>query len=313
LRFSLGLPTDRVDALDEFVTGGAVMEMAAAAEAAGFDAVYVTEHPIPGDDWLASGGHHALDPFVALSFAAAATSTLRLLTNLVVAPYRNPFLLAKAAASLDVLSGGRLILGLGAGYLESEFAALGVPFEDRVARFDDVLAVLDDVWTGESVVCSSPRFTAAGNTALPRPVQRPRPPIWLGGNSKLTLRRVAEKTDGWMPLPNPAKVAARRRSPVLESLDDLTARLAMLRGFASDAARSEPIDVMFMPIGSPPYGQDGFSVDALLAEIDAQAALGVTQMAVGFAFPGHAAPNKLATRQQFLDLTERFGKEVIGR
>src|SRR5438552_2928572 len=91
-----------------FLDGDAIGEYAAAAEKAGFDAVSVTEHPIPNERWLGAGGHNAFDPFVELSFAAAATSRLRLLTNITVVPYRNPFLLAKSAASLDRLSKGRL-------------------------------------------------------------------------------------------------------------------------------------------------------------------------------------------------------------
>lgn len=107
MRFILSLPFMSHPQNPDFLTQEAVATVAQAAEAAGFDAVSVTEHPIPEDDWLASGGHDALDPFVALSFAAAATSTIRLLTNLTVVPYRNPFLLAKSAASLDRLSGVR--------------------------------------------------------------------------------------------------------------------------------------------------------------------------------------------------------------
>ena len=91
MKISLGLPTNRVDRPEEFVTGGAVVEMAQCAEAAGFDAVYVTEHPFPPDAWMASGGHHALDPFVALAFAAAGTNRIRLQTNLCVLPYRNQY------------------------------------------------------------------------------------------------------------------------------------------------------------------------------------------------------------------------------
>ncbi len=131
MRLSVGLPTHRVDRADEFVTADAVAQLAAAAEAAGFDAVFVTDHPFPTDGWLAHGGHHALDPLVALAFAAAATRTLRLHTNLFVLAYRNPFVSAKAIATLDVLSGGRVILGVGAGYLEGEFDALGAPFDER--------------------------------------------------------------------------------------------------------------------------------------------------------------------------------------
>ena len=104
MRWSLALPTDRVDRAEEFLTAGAVAEAARAAEAAGFDAVYVTDHPAPDRRWLDGGGHHALEPTVALAFAAAATDRLLLQTNVYVAAYRNPFLAAKAISSLDVLS-----------------------------------------------------------------------------------------------------------------------------------------------------------------------------------------------------------------
>ena len=96
-------------------------------EQAGFDAAYVTDHPAPTDAWLASGGHQTLDPFVALSFVAAATERLLLQLHVLIVAYRNPFLSAKAIASLDALSGGRVIAGIAAGYLEGEFEALGVP------------------------------------------------------------------------------------------------------------------------------------------------------------------------------------------
>ena len=125
LSFSFELPTHRVEQPEEFVSAAAITEVATAAEAAGFSAVHVTDHPAGDGKWLDTGGHHTLDPFVALSFAAAATSSIRLLTNVYIAAYRNPFLGAKAALSLDVLSGGRLILGTAAGYLKPEFAALG--------------------------------------------------------------------------------------------------------------------------------------------------------------------------------------------
>src|SRR5436189_699334 len=98
MNFYLALPTDRVALGDEFVSGPAVAAVAQAAERAQFTGVFSTEHPFPVDEWMATGGHHAVDPFVTLSFAAAATTRLRLLTNLCVLPYRNPFLAAKAAA-----------------------------------------------------------------------------------------------------------------------------------------------------------------------------------------------------------------------
>ncbi|MDZ4827619.1 MAG: LLM class flavin-dependent oxidoreductase, partial [Actinomycetota bacterium] len=92
MQFSIALPTDHVDAAPEFVTGEAVAAVATTAEAAGFDACFVTDHPAPDSKWLAGGGHHALDPFVALSFAAAVTARLKVQTHILVLPYRNPLL-----------------------------------------------------------------------------------------------------------------------------------------------------------------------------------------------------------------------------
>lgn len=114
MRFAVGL-TAHHPIPDALVSGDFLAELGRRAEAAGFDAVFFTEHPMPGDEWLHSGGHDALDPFVALAYVAAATTTLRLFTNLTVLPYRNPFLLAKAVATLDRVSGGRVILGAGVG------------------------------------------------------------------------------------------------------------------------------------------------------------------------------------------------------
>jgi len=124
-----------------------------------------------------------------------ATSRLRLLTHLAVVPYRNPFLLAKSAATLDKISHGRLTLGVGTGYLKTEFFALGVDFDERNELFDEALEVLPLHWKGEPFSYEGKHFTARDVIARPRPAQDPIP-IWIGGNSKLTLRRVAEKAQG---------------------------------------------------------------------------------------------------------------------
>ena len=179
----------------DLLDSGPLDEIAGAAERAGFDALSLTEHPVPGARWLASGGHQSLDPFVALGFVAAATERLRLLPHLALAPYRNPFLLAKAAATLDKLSSGRLILGLGAGYQKSEFHALGVDMDERGALFDEVLDCLPLHWSGEPFSYQGLHFDARDVIALPRPVQDPIP-IWIGGNSKAARRRVAERGAG---------------------------------------------------------------------------------------------------------------------
>lgn len=268
MRFILGLPFMTHPQNPDFLTQEAVAKVARAGEAAGFDALAVTEHPIPDDEWLATGGHDALDPFVSLAFAAAATSRIRLLTNLTVVPYRNPFMLAKAAASLDRLSGGRLILGCGAGYLREEFDALGVDFEERNALFDESLEVLRAVWTGESVKYRGRHFDASGNTAHPTPVQT-EIPIWIGGNSKLSRRRAAEKAQGWMPMPNPRALGGRRRTANVDDVDDLRALMTYMTEHARVIGRVEPIDVAFpATVGASAAGLDLDIHRAYLDELD---------------------------------------------
>jgi probable F420-dependent oxidoreductase len=303
VKVSLGLPTSRVDKPDEFVTGPAVMEMARAAESAGFDAVFVTEHPFPPDRWMASGGHHALDPFVALSFAAAATERLRLQTNLCVLPYRNPFLTAKAVASLDALSGGRVILGVATGYLEGEFEALGVDFGRRNELADEALVAMNQAWTGRSVATEGRGFKVAGNTMLPAPAQRPRPPVWVGGNSKRAIRRAVELADGWVPMPNPAATAGRRHSPAMETLADLEARIGYARDHARHVGRTEPLTVAFslgglaMP-GGPSSGDEGVVA----------AARQLASVGVGYLYAGVAQAD---TRGEFLAEVARMGESLV--
>ena len=289
MKISLGLETARSDSPEEFVNAEAIAEMAKAAEDAGFDAVFVTDHPFPDDAWLDSGGHHALDPFVALAFAAAATTTIGLHTNLYVASYRNPFLSAKAVATLDALSNGRVILGIGAGYLEAEFAALGVDFAERNDLTDEAIVMMKRAWTESGVQAKGAHFDAsAGHTMLPRPVQPGGPPIWIGGNSKRAIRRAVELADGWMPMPNPAKFAARRHSPALESLDDLRAGIAYGREHADKVGREKPIGVMYA------YGAD--PLDAL---VDA----GVTDL--------YSVVWAAKNRADWLREVERMAKDVV--
>jgi probable F420-dependent oxidoreductase len=292
MRFSLGLPTDRVDAVDEFVTGAAVREMAEAAEAAGYDALHVTDHPAPDDRWLAGGGHHALDPMVALGFAAAATRSVRLHTHVFVAPYRNPLLAAKSVLSLDVLSGGRVILGVAAGYLRPEFRALGVDFEERNALLDESLDVMRRVWTESGVAYEGRHFTARGVTMLPRPVARPHPVVWVGGNSDAAMRRAVEQADGWSPFPNPPEAATFVKTPAITSIDDLATRLAAARDHATAIGRTAPLDVCFAPFAAHDDPRD-------------YEALGVNWLTVRF--------DAARTRREWLDLMHDYAQRTIRR
>jgi probable F420-dependent oxidoreductase len=281
MRFSIQLATERADRPEEFLTGAAIGEMARAAETAGFDACFVTDHPIPEDGWLASGGHHALDPFVALSFAAATTTRIRLHTNLLILPYRNAFLTAKAAASLDVASGGRLILGVGAGYLEGEFAALGVDRARRNELTDDALVWLKRAWSEAGIRLPGHVGEQYEVTALPRPKQEPHPPIWVGGNSRRAIRRAVEHADGWAPFPAPAAVAARTSTAPIASVDDLRPRIAYAREHAERVGRERPLEVVFIPLGFSMRRGAGAAVERLANDLPGYEEAGVTWLSLG--------------------------------
>jgi probable F420-dependent oxidoreductase len=236
------LPTMRVDRQDQFLTAEAIAEVAGAAEDAGFAACFVTDHPAGDAKWLDTGGHHALDPLVALSFAAAATSRLRLLTHVYILAYRNPFLTAKGVLSLDVLSGGRLILGAASGYLRPEFGALGVDFDERNELADEAIDVIRLAWSGEDVAYQGRHFGARGVRMRPLPAARPHPPIWMGGNSHVAIRRAVERCQGWAPFPS-AGIARAAKTAELRGLDDLRPRIAYARSYAAELGRTEPLDI----------------------------------------------------------------------
>lgn len=242
LKFNFQYPETNGSELD-LLRAGHIGEVAALAERWGFHGISLSDHPVPGQRWLDAGGHQTLEPFVGLSFAAAATQRLRVMTNLVVGPYRQPFLLAKAAASLDKLSNGRLILGLGVGYLKGEYHALGIDYEERNVLFDELLDVLPLHWSGERFSYEGAHFSARDVIALPAPVQRPIP-IWIGGNSPLSRRRAASRAQGWMPMIGGAELATTARTTTIATLDEAAEKIIGVREAAVAAGRNEPMDFM---------------------------------------------------------------------
>ena len=291
MRFSVGLPVDHVDAESEFVTGPVIAEMAAAAEAAGFDAAYVTDHPAADQQWLVGGGHHALEPLVGLAFAAASTTTLRLQTHVYVAAYRNPFLAAKGVATLDALSGGRVILGVAAGYLRPEFGALGVDFDERNELLDECIEVMRRVWTEDEVEFEGRHFKARAVTQRPRPASRPTVPIWIGGNSARAMRRAVELGEGWVPFPNPPAAARATKTPAITSMIELAERLGAARDHADKVGRTAPLEVCFAPFDLEDEPKD-------------YEAAGVTWLAVQF--DGHT------TRAGWIDRMRAYAATMIG-
>jgi probable F420-dependent oxidoreductase len=299
MRFCAGLHTDKVDLGEEFVSGEGVATVARALEDAGFDAAFVTEHPFPDDGYLGYLGHHALDPFVTLATVAAATTRLRIMTHICVVPYHSPFVLAKTVATLDVLSGGRVILGCGAGYMATEFAAVGASFDDRNERFDDAIVAMRQAWSGEPVAVEASGTT---HTMRPVPVQRPHPPIWIGGNSRRALRRAVELGDGWDGFANTAERAAYNRTPELDTIDLLEGLLDDLHELEHECGRTVR-DIAFSLIGVGSYGTSEWDEAAFREVIAEYERLGVTVTLVNI---------PARSREEYCDLVTSFGADVLG-
>jgi probable F420-dependent oxidoreductase len=302
MRFTFTHPMHSHPYNPELVTGSGIATVAAAAEAAGFHGFGFTDHPAPTQRWLESGGHDAVDPFVAMGFAAARTTTLRLIPNIVVLPYRNPFVVAKSGATLDLLSDGRFTLAVGVGYLKREFAALGVDFDERAQLFEEALAVIRAIWTTDDFSYEGEHFKASGITAHPRPVSKPHPPIWIGGNTVAARQRVAKYGDGWCPFPAPAVLAQTARTAAMDS-ETLAAGIEDLHRRLDAAGRDwSGIDISFTNADGGSPGADDFNADAYLSGLEKLAAVGVTWLQVGL--PGDSLAHALET-------IERFGKSVI--
>ena len=178
------------------------VEVAAAAEALGYDVVWFADHLAVPEAETAKLRRTWYDAPTLMAHVAAHTSTIRLGTNVLVAPYRHPVLSAKMLATVDAVSAGRLTVGVGSGFVPEEFAALGMAdhFDDRGAYTDECIAVWKAVWGGGTASFSGRYVSFAGMAVDPPPVQRPHPPIWVGNLGDRVLRRVAALGDGWHPV-----------------------------------------------------------------------------------------------------------------
>jgi probable F420-dependent oxidoreductase len=181
-----------------------ILDTVRRAEELEFDSIWVTDHILVPQTLEIIYRDHMLEPLALLSHVAAMTRRVKIGTSVIILPYRNPIVVAKMLATIDQLSAGRLIFGAAVGWMEPEFAALGAPFDERGAFSDECLRLMKALWTQEKVSFEGHYFKFSSMQASPRPLQRPHPPIWVGGNSARARRRVAEYGDGWhataMPL-----------------------------------------------------------------------------------------------------------------
>jgi probable F420-dependent oxidoreductase len=202
VRFGVALPH-----FSRLASREAVLRTAQEAEALGYASVWTTDHVLMASDQPEPYGR-ILEAMIALTYVAAVTERVRLGTSVLIVPQREPVLVAKQAATLDVLSNGRLILGVGAGWNEREFGFLGANFHNRGRRLDEYIHVLRTLWAEPD-----PRFAGqfvrfAEVSFEPRPVQSGGPPIWLGGGSPAALRRAATLCDGWHAVGTPVEAFA---------------------------------------------------------------------------------------------------------
>ena len=203
-----------------------LLRLARHAEARDVDSVWVSDHVIVPERIASIYPYdrsaqpqpaqlHNLEQFydalTTLAFVAGATSRIRLGVSVYVVPLRNPLLTAKTVASLDALSGGRVIFGCGVGWLREEFDALHAPFAARGALTDEYLRICRALWTQDLVTCDGPHYLAPPVRGRPKPVQQPHPPIWIGGNGRAAMQRAVRLGTGWHPIElSPAELGARR-------------------------------------------------------------------------------------------------------
>jgi probable F420-dependent oxidoreductase len=194
MRIGLGLPVSGVWATPE-----SMRHVATRADELGFDSLWAFQrllHPVD-QDWGAA--YHAVhDPLTSLAYVAGLTSRIRLGVAVVMAPYYAPIVLAKALTTIDILSDGRLDVGLGLGWSEQEFAAVGVPMERRGARVEDFVACLRTIWAADPVEFHGEFYDVPLSRVDPKPVQRPHPPLLMGGSAAAALRRIGRIADGWV-------------------------------------------------------------------------------------------------------------------
>ncbi len=299
MKINAPLPFDHTFAPDEFLTMEAVAEVCRALEEAGFHGGNVTDHPCPTARWLDAGGHDAQDPFVMLSLVAAHSTTLRLQTGILVLPYRNPFIVARSAATLDVFSGGRLTLSFGAGYLKGEYFALGADFDKRNDTMDEYIQAMKLAWTGEAFDFEGSGYSARGNRVRPVPAQTPHPPLCIGGNSRRAIRRAVELADGWNPFFTPAALSSTARTAAMANDDDLLEGLKYMREHCAAVGRSDPPEVFLASISRP---GDEKNAQQIIDRIGHYQSIGVTGLALNV---------QGRTRAEWCDNAAWLGAKVI--
>ena len=287
-------------------------------EEMGYDALYAGDHilvpkdissPYPyseGGEYPGGPSGEAMEQVTLLAYLAGQTSRIRLVTSVIIVPYRNPLLAAKSLATLDMLSGGRLVVGVGVGWMREEFEALDTPpFEERGAVTDEYIRAFKELWTSDDPHFEGKYVRFDNINFLPKPVQKPHPPIWVGGESRPALRRTAELADGWYPLGSNPTFPMRTPEQLAAGLGRLA---TYARSFGRDPAEIETIyRTHQFELGDSPAGNDRLpfvgNAGQIAADIRQYQDLGVSSLVLDF-----------LRQTEDLDVMfgrmERFSKEV---
>jgi probable F420-dependent oxidoreductase len=238
MKFGVWLPNCR-----HLATPDIIRDTAVRAEALGYDSVWVSDHVVVPRANIRNFGETIFDPLVTLAVAAGATRRVQLGTTVLIVPYRNAVVTAKMISSLDALSGGRVLFGIGAGWVAAESATLGVPFAERGAMTDEYLRAMQELWTSPAPAFKG-KYTQFSDLVFePKPLQKPHPPIWVGGHSRAALRRTVEFGAAWHPINrSPEELRAGRAE---------LARLCRTRGRAAAPVLTLRNDVRIQPPGQP--------------------------------------------------------------
>ncbi len=297
MKFAFSFPYRRILRYQSYRERETFIELVKRADELGFDAFSAGDHLFMPKYWQHVATEVWFDPFTFLSYAGA-ISKLRVLTDVVVVPYRTPFHTAKSIATLDFITGGKVIFGAAVGYLEGEFNTLKVPFRERGPMTDEYLEIMKVLWSSEKPRYEGKYYRVADIAFWPRPVQKPYPPIWIGGRTRPSIRRAIRHGDGWMPF----NLDLEGLRQAMRFFDEVWTEEGGRRDGFEIVMRAERANVTAEPIRGP--GRQPFwgTPDQIAEDVQAYIDAGTTYFNASF----HGVE-----LEEHMENMERFATEVM--
>jgi probable F420-dependent oxidoreductase len=284
-----------------------IVDVAQAGEALGYDSIGIPEHLLPPlwptADPATKTWH---DPLTLAAYLAGATKRIKFITGVLVVPYYHPVRLAKAVATLDVVSGGRLMLGVGSGWMKAEFRRLGIPFEERGAITDEYLRAMVELWTSDAPAFRGKYVSFQDVSFEPKPVQRPHVPLLIGGTGRRPFQRAAEIGQGWLPMTGTLEDVEAGVCEIRERMQRLGRDVAELwvgyTGFSMGSGEDRLLSDMRQHAGGAISGVRAATPEEAIREIERHRAAGVTHLSPGLSWQ---------TAGELMAGLEFFAREVM--